>query len=134
MSALRWADIADAADGDGILVTVRHSKTNQEGETRDVRFVKDGVARALRRLRAAANLAPEDQVVPLSPQMVGLRLSLGLDAAHTPPGARARKVPVDFHSDPTPLATVPHARTRLSRSIHPFAAGHIPLPPRVFGL
>ena len=81
VSALRWADIADAADGDGILVTVRHSKTNQEGETRDVRFVKDGVARALRRLRAAANLAPEDQVVPLSPQMVG---------AASLPGARRR--------------------------------------------
>ena len=51
VSALRWAD---AADGDGVLVTVRRDKTNQEGETRDVRFVKDGVARALRTLRAAA--------------------------------------------------------------------------------
>ena len=51
LSALGWPD---AADGDGILVTVRHSKTNLEGGTRDVRFVKDGVARALRTLRAAA--------------------------------------------------------------------------------
>ena len=77
VSALRWADGADAADGDGILVTVRRrSKTNQEGETRDVRFVKDGVARALRTLRAAAGPVPEDQVVPLSPQMVGLRFAL----------------------------------------------------------
>ena len=42
VNALRWADVADAADGDGVLVTVRRSKTNQEGETRDVRFVKDG--------------------------------------------------------------------------------------------
>ena len=46
VSALRWADVADAADGDGVLVTVRRSKTNQEGETTDVRFVKGGVARA----------------------------------------------------------------------------------------
>ena len=46
---------------------VRRSKTNQEGETRDVRFVKDGVARALRMLRAAASPALEDQVVALLP-------------------------------------------------------------------
>ena len=75
VSALRWADVADAADRDGVLVTVRRGKTNQEGERRDVRFVKDGVARALRTLRAAAGPVPEDQVVPLSPQMVGLRFA-----------------------------------------------------------
>ena len=28
VSALRWADVEDAGDGDGILVTVRRSKTN----------------------------------------------------------------------------------------------------------
>ena len=47
VSALRWAD------GDGVLVTVRRSKTNQEGEVNDVRYVKDGVARALRTLRGS---------------------------------------------------------------------------------
>ena len=47
MSTLRWADVAAAADGGGVLVTVRRSKTNQEGETTDVRFVKSGVARAI---------------------------------------------------------------------------------------
>ena len=68
VSALRWADVADAVDGgDGVLVTVRRGKTNQEGEVRDVRFVKDGVALALRTLRAASSPAPDDQVVPLSP-------------------------------------------------------------------
>ena len=36
MSALRWADVADAADVDRVLITVRRSKTNQEGEVRDV--------------------------------------------------------------------------------------------------
>ena len=66
-------DVADAADGDGVLVTVRRSKTNQEGETTDVRVVKGGVARAIRTLRAAANPALADRVVPLSPKMVGLR-------------------------------------------------------------
>ena len=59
VSALRWADVADAADRDGVLVTVRRGKTNQEGERRDVRFVTDGVARALRTLRAAAGPVPE---------------------------------------------------------------------------
>ena len=73
VSALRWADVADAADGDGVLVTVSRGKTNQEGEVRDVRFVKGGVARAIRTLMAAANPAPADRVVPLSPKMVGLR-------------------------------------------------------------
>ena len=43
VSALRWADVADSTDGDGMLVTVRRSKTNQKGEVNDVRFVKDGV-------------------------------------------------------------------------------------------
>ena len=66
VSALRWADVADSADGDGILV-VRRGKTNQEGETKDVRFVKDGVARALRTLQANTSPEPDDEVVPLSP-------------------------------------------------------------------
>ena len=58
VSALRWDDVADAADGDGILVTVRRSKTNQEGDVNDVRFVKGGVARAIRTLRAATSPEP----------------------------------------------------------------------------
>ena len=41
----------------------------------DVRFVKDGVARALRMLRAAMNPEPGDRVVPLSAQMIGLRFT-----------------------------------------------------------
>ena len=48
MSALRWADVDDAGQRRrGVLVTVRRGKTNQEGETRDVRLVKGGVARAI---------------------------------------------------------------------------------------
>ncbi len=81
VSALRWADVADAADGDGVLVTVRRSKTNQEGETTDVRFVKGGVARAIRTLRAAATPGPTDRVAPLSPKMVGLRFQAAARAA-----------------------------------------------------
>ena len=100
VSALRWADVDDAADGDGVLVTVRRGKTNQEGETRDVRFVKGRhrppepsgrsepprtrrrrTASAVRTLRAAASSAPEDRVVPLSPKMVGLRFQAAARAA-----------------------------------------------------
>ena len=48
VAALRWADVADVGDADGILVTVRRSKTNQAGETSDVRYLKNGaVARYL---------------------------------------------------------------------------------------
>ena len=81
VAALRWADVDDAADDDGALVTVRRGKTNQEGETRDVRFVKGAVAGAVRTLRAAASPAPEDRVVPLSPKMVGLRFQAAARAA-----------------------------------------------------
>ena len=42
-------------------------KTNQEGEVKDVRFVKGGVA----------SPAPEDRVVPLSPQMGGAAVCSG---------------------------------------------------------
>ena len=75
VSALRWADVVESIDGDGMLVTVSRSKTNQEGEVNDVRFVKDGVARALRTLRATADPEPGDRVVPLSAQMIGLRFT-----------------------------------------------------------
>lgn len=81
VSALRWADVADAAEGDGMRVTVRRSKTNQEGEVTDVRFVKGGAARAVRTLRVATSPEPGDRVVPLSPQMVGLRFTAAAHAA-----------------------------------------------------
>ena len=70
VSALRWTNV-DAADGDGVLVTVRGGKTKQEGEKRDVRFVDGG-----RRPRdpgcsgAAENPEPADRFVPLPPKMV----------------------------------------------------------------
>ena len=81
VSALRWADIVESTDGNGMLVTVRRSKTNQEGETNDVRFVKGGVARALRALRAATSTESGDRAVPLSAQMIGLRFTAAAAAA-----------------------------------------------------
>ena len=75
IAAIRWDDVADDPGGDGILVTVRRSKTNQDGETDDVRFVKDGILRGIRTLRAATSPEPGDRVVPLSAQMIGLRFT-----------------------------------------------------------
>ena len=77
VSALLWGDVAPAAGSDGVLVTVRRGKTNPAGDTKDVRFVKGAVAVAVRTLRAAASPGPEARVVPLSPQMVGLRFQGG---------------------------------------------------------
>ena len=62
VSALLWGDVAEAAAGDGVLVTVCRGKTNPEGESRDVRFVKGDVAGDVRTLRAAASSGPEDRV------------------------------------------------------------------------
>ena len=81
VSALRWPDVVESTDGDGMLITVRRSKTNQEGEVNDVRYVKDGVARALRTLRAATTPKPGDHVVSLSAQMIGLRFTAAAQAA-----------------------------------------------------
>ena len=46
-----------------------------------VRFVKDGVARAIRTLRAVTSPEPGDRVVPLSAQMIGLRFTAAAVAA-----------------------------------------------------
>ena len=40
------AQLHDASDADGILVTIRRSKTHQAGETSAVRYLKIGPARA----------------------------------------------------------------------------------------
>ena len=82
VAALRWADVADAGDADGILVTVRRSKTNQVGETSDVRYLKNRPARAVRALRAAAAPAPEGRVTAHSGR-VGLASDLTSRGAST---------------------------------------------------
>ena len=58
VSALEWRDVSDARDGDGVLLTVRTSKTNQEGDAADVRYLKNGAAKAIRTLRAADAAPP----------------------------------------------------------------------------
>ena len=93
VSALRWADIVESTDGDGMLVTVRRSKTNQEGETNDVRFVKGGVARALRALRAATSARRHEYGIRRPRGAV-----VGADdrvAVHGRSGGRRRREPSD---------------------------------------
>ena len=91
-------DIADSAVAAGILITVRRSKTNPDGEVKDVRFVKDGVARSLRLLRTATSPEPGDRVVPLSAQMIELRFTPAAMGA----GVESR---VTAHSDHVGLAS-----------------------------
>ena len=73
VSALR-TDVIDSTDGEGILVAVCRSTTNQEGDVNDAGFVvKVGVAGAIRTLRATPHSG--DRVVLLSAQMIGLRFT-----------------------------------------------------------
>ena len=39
-AALTWADVRKSADGRGLLVTIRRSKTDQDGTAADVRYLK----------------------------------------------------------------------------------------------
>ena len=114
VSALRWADVVDSTDGAGFLVTVRRSKTNQEGEVNDVRFVKDGVARALRTLRASTSPEPSDRVVPLSAQMIGLRFTAAALAAGVESRVTAHSGRVGLASELTSQCFVSPPRRALS--------------------
>ena len=104
VAAVRWADVTDARDGDGVLLTVRTSKTNQEGDAADVRYLKNGPANAIRTLRAAdADAAPTDRVVGLSPLQIQRRFTAAARAA----GIEAR---VTAHSGRVGLASELTAR------------------------
>ena len=102
VSALEWRDVSDARDGDGVLITVRTSKTNQEGDTADVRYLKNGAANAIRTLRAA-DAAPTDRVIGLSPLQIQRRFTAAARAA----GIEAR---VTAHSGRVGLASELTAR------------------------
>ena len=98
------ADVSDARDGDGVLLTVRTSKTNQEGDAADVRYLKNGAANAIRTLRAAdADAAPTDRVIGLSPLQIQRRFTAAARAA----GIEAR---VTAHSGRVVLASELTAR------------------------
>ena len=82
VSALEWRDVSDASDGDGVLLTVRTSKTNQEGDTADVRYLKTGAAKAIRTVRAdRPDAAPTDRVVGLGSLQIQRRFTAAAHAA-----------------------------------------------------
>ena len=83
VSALEWRDVADASDGDGVLLTVRTSKTNQEGDTADVRYLKNGAAKAIRTRprRHRPDAAPTDRVVGLGSLQIQRRFTAAARAA-----------------------------------------------------
>ena len=78
---VRAADVAPAASVPGaVLVTVRTSKTNQDGSSADVRMVKNGPAGALRELVERAD-GPGERLISLSGPMVQRRLQAAAVAA-----------------------------------------------------
>ena len=104
VSALEWRDVSDARDGDGVLLTVRTSKTNHEGDAADVRYLKNGAANAIRTVRAdRPDAAPTDRVVELSPLQIQRRFTAAARAA----GIEAR---VTAHSGRVGLASELTAR------------------------
>ena len=85
--ALIWADVEDAADGEGLLINVRASKSNQEGATANTRYVKGGFAAALRRLQVEGGPAQGQSNKPvfgLAGQQIGRRFTATAKAAGIP--------------------------------------------------
>ena len=112
VSALEWRDVADASDGDGVLITVRTSKTNQEGDTADVRYLKNGAAKAIRTLRTdRPDAAPTDRVIGLSPLQIQRRFTAAARAA----GIEAR---LTAHSGRVGLAVRTDGARRVNNRSH----------------
>ena len=83
-AALEWRDVAPATTAGAILVTVRRSKTDQEGTAADVRYLKSGAAVAVLALRPA-DAAPHARVFGgLTPQQLGRRFTAAAAAAGLP--------------------------------------------------
>lgn len=74
-AALTWDDVSPATDGDGLLIRIRHSKTDQEGERADIRFLKNGAAQAVWALRPPAPDAGELVLGGLNGQSVARRIA-----------------------------------------------------------
>ena len=80
-AALEWRDIAPATTAGAILLTVRRSKTDQEGTAADVRYLKDAAAKAVLALQPA-DVDPTARVFGgLTPQQLGRRFTAAAKAA-----------------------------------------------------
>ena len=78
---LEWQDVEAASTPVAYRIRVRAGKTNQTGSRVDVRFVKNGAARALADLRTA-DAQPSDKVfVGLNGASIGRRLAAAAAAA-----------------------------------------------------
>ena len=76
-----WRDVAPATTAGAILVTVRRSKTDQEGTAADVRYLKSAAAAAVLALRPA-DPAPTARVFGgRTPQQLGRRFTAAAAAA-----------------------------------------------------
>ena len=105
VAALRWSDVEAASDGFGLLVTVRTSKTNQDGDDVDIRYLKNGAAAALRKLRE--HRSPDDSDLGdlvfdgLSAQSIGNRFGAAATAAGIEPRLTAHSGRVGLASELT---------------------------------
>lgn len=83
VAALTWDCIADA-EGGNVLVQVKESKTNKEGEL-DLRLLKNGAAKALRDLRdvrqAEGRANPDAPVIGLSSKSINRRFQNACEVA-----------------------------------------------------
>ena len=80
-AALEWRDVEPGAVTGTLRITVRAGKTNQAGETRDVRLVKNGAARALDGIRPA-DAEPRGKVFGgLDARTIGRRFQAAAKAA-----------------------------------------------------
>ena len=102
VAALRWSDVEAATDGNGLLVTVRTSKTNQDGGAVDIRYLKNGAAAALRKLREHRSPDDSDLVFDgLSAQSIGNRFGAAAAAAGIEPRLTAHSGRVGLASELT---------------------------------
>ena len=108
-AALEWRDVTDAREGDGLLVAVRRSKTNPDGETADVRFVKGDVASAVRALRERRGAVdPTDRVVGLSAQAISERFAAPARADGIEPRLTAHSGRVELAAELTARGASAH--------------------------
>ena len=100
-AALEWRDIAPATTAGAILLTVRRSKTDQEGTAADVRYLKDAAAKAVLALQPA-DVDPTTRVFGgLTPQQLGRRFTAAAKAAGIPARLTAHSGRVGLASELT---------------------------------
>ena len=100
-AALEWRDVAPATTAGAILLTVRRSKTDQEGTAADVRYLKAAAATAVRALQPA-DVDPTARVFGgLTPQQLGRRFTAAAQAAGIPARLTAHSGRVGLASELT---------------------------------